>query len=186
MSLLQKSHTKLKEILQSGDYAIDATAGNGHDTLKLAGYVSPNGEVLGIDIQDQAIKSTQALLSQHKMADSVTVVKGNHQDLEKLVPSKWHKKVKAIVFNLGFLPGSDKTVITQAESTLKALKASVKLLAPNGLLSVMLYPGHSGGDNEAEQVRAWARSLDETFKIKFIRGQSRSPKAPELLLVSLV
>ena len=185
MSLIQINHNQLKKHLKPGDYAIDATAGNGHDTLKLAQYVSPGGQILAIDIQDQAIKNTQALLNQHTIQESVTLIKENHQNLESILPQTWHKKVKAIVFNLGYLPGSDKSVITETNSTIKALDSSLNLLSPNGILSVMLYPGHSGGDDETNHVKNWAKSLDHSFKIEFIQAESKSLKAPVLLLIHL-
>jgi hypothetical protein len=63
------------------------------------------------------------------------------------------------MFNLGYLPGSDKNCITKSETTLPALAQSLEILKPGGLLSIMLYPGHAGGDTEASAVIAWSKQV---------------------------
>ena len=68
-----------------------------------------------------------------------------------------HEKIAAITFNLGYLPGSDKSIQTRAESTKEALAASIQLLTPGGCLCVTAYRGHSGGKTEAETVEAFMR-----------------------------
>ena len=68
-----------------------------------------------------------------------------------------HENVAAITFNLGYLPGSDKSIQTRAESTEEALAASIQLLSPGGHLCVTAYRGHSGGTAEAETVEAFMR-----------------------------
>tara|TARA_B100001564_G_C20146407_1_gene448995 strand:- start:158 stop:463 length:306 start_codon:yes stop_codon:yes gene_type:complete len=67
------------------------------------------------------------------------------------------EKIAAITFNLGYLPGSDKSIQTNAESTDVALAASIQLLSPGGYLCVTAYRGHSGGIAEAETVGAFMR-----------------------------
>ena len=147
--------------LRSGDSAIDATCGNGHDTLALAQAIGPNGLVLALDIQTAATESTRALLAENACADVGRVVRGDHASLSALwknhageLPSP-----RVIVFNLGYLPGAGKEVITCAESTLSALGQAADLLANDGLLLCTCYPGHPGGDVETSAVRSWMTSL---------------------------
>lgn len=130
------SHYYISQILSDGDLAVDATVGNGNDTLFLAKLVG-NGHVIGFDIQEAAIKNTQNLLYQYGYYDRVSLYKLGHENMDKVVK----QSVKAIMFNLGYLPKGDHKIITQPETTLKALKKSLILLKKGGILSVVVYPG---------------------------------------------
>ena len=157
MRLTKKVHQILSNHFQEGDQAIDATAGNGYDTLFLAEQVGVSGKVIAIDIQGCAIRTTKEKLESAGLIDRVRLVTEDHaQALSKLIVSS-RERVSAITFNLGYLPGSDKSIRTCAESTEKALTASVKLLSPDGCLCVIVYRGHSGGAAEAETVEAFMR-----------------------------
>ena len=157
MRLTEKVHTILTNHLHEGDLAIDATAGNGYDTLFLAEQVGSSGKVTAIDIQDCAIRSTREKLESAGLIDRVKLVTGDHAaDLRKLMVND-HEKVAVITFNLGYLPGSDKCIQTHAESTEEALAASIQLLSSGGYLCVTAYRGHSGGAVEAETVEAFMR-----------------------------
>jgi len=155
MWLTEKVHHILTNHLKEGDQAIDATAGNGYDTLFLAEQVGPSGKVIAIDIQDCAIRSTREKLESAGLIDRVRLVTDDHAiALGKLIPVD-HENFAAITFNLGYLPGSDKSIQTCAESTEEALAASIQLLTPGGYLCVTAYRGHSGGIAEAETVEAF-------------------------------
>ena len=157
MRLTEKVHTILINHLKEGDQAIDATAGNGFDTLFLAKQVGPCGKVIAIDIQDCAIQSTQEKLDSAGLIDRVRLVSEDHATaLEKLIEAN-REKVAAVTFNLGYLPGSDRSIQTRAESTEAALAASIQLLVPGGCLCVTAYRGHSGGTVEAATVEAFMR-----------------------------
>ena len=125
-------------------------------------YSSPNRsayleKVIAIDIQDRAIKSTREKLDSAGLIDRVRLVADDHATaLRNLIASNVGK-IAAITFNLGYLPGSDKSIQTQVESTEEALAASIQLLSPGGYLSVTAYRGHSGGTAEAETVEALMR-----------------------------
>lgn len=157
MRLTEKVHHILSNHLKEGDRTIDATAGNGYDTLFLAGQVGSSGMVIAIDIQDCAIQSTRERLESAGLIDRVRLETEDHAvALKKLIVVD-HEKVAAITFNLGYLPGSDKSIQTRAESTEEALAASIQLLSPGGCLCVTAYRGHSGGTSEAETVEAFMR-----------------------------
>ena len=145
MRLTEKVHHILTNHLKEGDRAIDATSGNGYDTLFLAGQVGSSGKVIAIDIQDCAIQSTRERLESAGLIDRVRLVSEDHATaLEKLIEAN-REKVAAVTFNLGYLPGSDKSIQTRAESTEQALATSIQLLSPGGYLCVTAYRGHSGG-----------------------------------------
>ena len=161
MRLTEKVHTILTNHLHEGDLAIDATAGNGYDTLFLAEQVGPSGKVIAIDIQDCAIRSTREKLESAGLIDRIRLVTDDHAaPLRKLIVND-HEKVAAITFNLGYLPGSDKSIQTSAESTEEALAASIQLLTIGGYLCVTAYRGHSGGTAEAETVESFMRKSEK-------------------------
>ena len=182
MRLTEKVHHILTNHLQEGDQAIDATAGNGYDTLFLAEQVGPSGKVIAIDIQDCAIQSTRERLESAGLIDRVRLVTKDHAiALKKLILDD-HENVAAITFNLGYLPGSDKSIQTRAESTEEALAASIQLLSPDGYLCVTAYRGHSGGIAEAETVETFMRkSQKEGHTVDYYEPESSN--SPPVLWV---
>ena len=157
MRLTEKVHHILTNHLQEGDRAIDATAGNGYDTLFLAEQVGPCGKVIAIDIQDCAIRSTREKLESAGLIDRVRLMTDDHATALRNLITINVGKIAAITFNLGYLPGSDRSIQTSAESTEEALAASFQLLSPGGYLCVTAYRGHSGGKTEAETVETFMR-----------------------------
>jgi predicted methyltransferase len=154
-------HVLLKQVICKGDCVVDATAGNGHDTVFLAEAVGDEGKVIAIDIQAQAIEATRQRLQEKQLENWVELHQVSHADLGQFVAMD---SAAAIVFNLGYLPGSDRGLVTQSETTLMALAASVVVLKKGGVLAVVCYPDHLGGDDEASQVVAFLRSL-ENFRL---------------------
>jgi 16S rRNA C1402 N4-methylase RsmH len=160
MRLTEKVHHLLTNHLEEGDRAIDATAGNGYDTLFLAEQVGSSGQVIAIDIQANAIEATLQKIATAQFEERVSLQQGDHAIvLEKLTESH-RSNFSAIVFNLGYLPGSDKNVQTEASNTEKALKASLQLIRENGALYVTAYRGHPGGAIEAHMVENWMRAQE--------------------------
>lgn len=154
--ILPFAHDLLRRALQAGDCALDATAGNGHDTLLLAQCVGAHGHVYAFDVQARALAATQARLQQAGLLDRTTLIADSHAHLQQHVAVG----LKAAVFNLGYLPGSDKTVVTQPTSTVSALEQALDLLLPGGVLVVVIYHGHSGGAAEQQAVEQWCTTLD--------------------------
>lgn len=181
ISLPETSHHLISAKLKPGDIAIDATLGNGHDTLFLAQHVGLDGGVYGFDVQAQALKSTKQRLSDAGLLECVTLFQVCHAEMGDYIPTQHHGRIQAIMFNLGYLPGSDKTVITHTESTLAALNIACKLLAPGGVLSILAYPGHAGGDQETSAVQNWLEELNpEHFKCTTHFSNVHKAKAPRL------
>jgi predicted methyltransferase len=142
----------LGQVIRSGDTVIDATAGNGHDTVFLARAVGPGGRVLAFDVQAAAIQSAQARLAEAGLMDPVTLFHESHVNLAERAEAR---PVAAVMFNLGYLPGKDRSRITETAETLAALDAAANVLRPGGMLSVVCYPGHPGGEMEAAAVTDW-------------------------------
>ena len=183
ISLTIQAHQFIQKHLNVGDIAIDSTIGNGHDTLFLVRQVDRRGLVFGFDVQHQAIESTQTRLVADLVFKNSRLFNTSHENLIEFIPTQYHGKVKAIMFNLGYLPGSDKTVITQKDSTLLALNQAIKILAPNGVITIMAYPGHSGGDQETKQIKQWCKQLNtDEFIVKQINS-SEKDSAPVLFTI---
>jgi len=149
------AHELLGGSLQPGAKAIDATAGNGHDTLFLAQAATLSGQVYAFDIQQQALQNTAERLQRAGLSESVTLCHSGHENMLRQVPEDWPGEVSAITFNLGYLPGSDKQTTTVPGPTLQALDQAMQLLRPGGALSILAYRGHAGGRQEAEAVSHW-------------------------------
>lgn len=170
--------------IQKGDWVIDATAGNGRDTLWLARKTGPSGRVFAFDVQEEAIVATRTRLESENCDRQVTLINDSHANLGERIPNE--ALFSAIVFNLGYLPGSDKRIITHSESTLSALGQAIETISANGILSVVLYPGHKGGDDESDEVATWAKTLDSNrYAIEFQRHPTRKDQAPFVLFVTL-
>jgi predicted methyltransferase len=176
-----RAHRELAAVIRPGDLVIDATAGNGHDTVFLAERVGESGRVIAFDIQADAISSTRARLDAAGLGDRVTLIEGSHARIAReAVPGS----TAAVVFNLGYLPGGDHSVITRREETLAATAQSLEVLRPGGLLAMVCYPGHAGGDEESAAVLAWAQGLEDSlYGCEIIRREGTLRPAPFLILV---
>jgi predicted methyltransferase len=153
------AHDWLRGRISPGDLAIDATAGNGCDTLFLARQVGAAGRVYAFDIQPAALAATRHLLAAEDLLDRAVLLPAGHEQMARELPGLTGT-VRAIMFNLGYLPGGDKSVITLPGTTLAGLAAALCMLAPGGLITLVCYPGHPGGAAEADSVLDYCRQLD--------------------------
>lgn len=176
--VLAFARTLWRGCLNAGDHALDATAGNGHDSLYLAELVGDAGRVWAFDIQTAALNATRARLQQHGCLARVRLVADNHRQLADHVPPG----LAVAAFNFGYLPGGDKQITTQADSSVAALHAALGLLRPHGLITAVLYPGHAAGATEADAVLAWARSLPQQRYAVLRYGFENQRNRPPFLL----
>jgi predicted methyltransferase len=186
LSVLSFAGQLAVERIRPGDLAIDATAGNGVDTLLLAKAVGPGGRVHAFDIQEAAlVKTRERLLKELPDGqDRVTLHLSSHDRMKECVPAELHGTAAAIMFNLGYLPGADHAVITKPDTTLPALQAALELLRPEGVLAITVYPGHSGGSEEAEAVENWAGGLpQDAFQSLSYRFLNQVNKPPYVIAV---
>ena len=146
------AHLLVKSRLRHGDHAVDATVGNGHDTLFLAECVGTEGRVDGFDIQKEAIQSARERLTRFS---GVFLHHLGHETMGQVVTTP----IAAAMFNLGYFPSGDKTIITGPATTIPALATALGLLSEKGLLTVVIYPGHPGGMEEALEIENWVKAL---------------------------
>ncbi|WP_455209588.1 class I SAM-dependent methyltransferase [Kaarinaea lacus] len=183
-SLVDTAHHILAEVIQDGDMAIDATVGNGHDVVFLAKAVGRTGRVLGFDIQADAIENTRVRLQRENVHHRVELFMQSHAHLEDCIPDNMARRIKVVMFNLGYLPGGDKSVITRRQSTLHALNTVLPHLVPGGVISIVAYRGHNGGQDESRAVSEWSSRLDKVvYSVQHIHPPATSDKAPLLFIV---
>ncbi|KAF1296690.1 SAM-dependent methyltransferase [Enterococcus sp. JM4C] len=174
---LHYSHTLIKEVLQPGDNAIDATMGNGFDTLFLADLVGKTGKVFSFDVQEQAVKTTQEKLIAAGLDTRAQLYLQGHETLGEVLDPDF--SIKAAIFNLGYLPKSDKSIITLPSTTKKAMTEILLRLVPRGRLILVAYYGHVGGTEELDMVRNYCEALpQEQFSVlnyQFINQKNQPP-----------
>ena len=184
-SHLDMAHSYWQRIVLPGDTVIDATCGNGHDTLALARMaLTPEmGALYGLDIQPKAVEGCRRILQENLPADTLTRVT-LHTGCHSCFPASISPhSVRLIVYNLGYLPGGDKSLTTAAESTIASLEAAKGLLMPGGALSITCYPGHAEGLREEGVVFEWSAKLEpQEWSCCHHRWLNRK-KAPSLLFV---
>ena len=135
----------LESYITEGDSVIDATAGNGHDTLALAKLVGPSGRVYSFDVQKSALESSKTLLEKEGLLERCSWILASHHRMADYLP-KGEKSIAAVVFNLGYLPGGDKKKTTQGATTLPAVRQALDLIRPGGIVSITMYGGHPEGE----------------------------------------
>jgi len=171
------AHHYWELLLQPYDIVIDATCGNGKDTLKLATLV-PKGLVIGLDIQKEAIDKTAKITIDHP---HVHLFEQSHAEFP---PLAYENKIKLIVYNLGYLPGSgNKNLTTFTHSTLISIKNSFNLLDKQGALSITCYPGHLEGQKEEKALLELIPLLSKKeWHVCYHKWVNR-PSSPSLLLI---
>jgi predicted methyltransferase len=179
-NLISLAHSKIKEVVHSGDLCIDATAGNGQDTLILAQSVAPSGKVYAIDIQKCAIMNTCERLKKHGLSNLLQAFHGSHSDIESFLSNDLKAMFTAAMFNLGYLPRGNQEIITQPQTTLSAICKIFEYIKPGGLISVLCYRGHEGGKKETQEVLNLCQKENWTSEV--VEGNN-AEHSPILILI---
>jgi hypothetical protein len=165
--------------LKAGDTACDFTMGNGYDTEFLSKTVGDNGKLWAFDIQQQAVDSTSRRLKDTGCPENYTLICDSHHRAAEYVEGK----IKAGMFNLGWMPGGDHTITTMRATTLPAIETAISLLEHDGIITVAIYPGHEEGDLEGKMVEEYLSTLSKyrycVTKIKIIN----SPTSPYFFII---
>ena len=163
-----------------GDTAVDATMGNGHDTLMLCEAVGPEGRVYAFDVQAQALEETKKRLREQGMDGRAELILTGHEHMAEYVRGP----VRAVMFNLGWLPGGDHGVTTRWETTRRAVESALDLLMPMGVLVACVYPGHEEGEREKRELAGYLSALpNRRFNVLHQRFANAGPGAPECFVV---
>jgi Putative rRNA methylase len=184
-SHLDLAHSYWEDLLQKGDWAIDATCGAGNDTVQLAKLLHHRGGggVVAMDIQEEAIARTQRLVEQSLPLEARLLVHLYHQSHSDFPQVVAEKSVKLIVYNLGYLPGSDKKLTTMTQTTLESVKKAMGLLHLGGALSITCYPGHAEGALEEKALLSMTETLSSAIWNVCYHSFPNRLRAPTLLLI---
>lgn len=173
-NVLEVARRLISERIHEGETVIDGTMGNGNDTLFLAKLVGESGHVIAYDIQPLAMEKTRERLEREGVAGRVEMRLASHDEIAQLDVS-----AGAIMFNLGYLPGGDKEISTQAASTIRAIESGLRVLRPGGIMTVMIYWGHAAGEIEKEAVESYCHTISQleylVLKYQYVNQQNQAP-----------
>ena len=172
---LEMAHDFLAKVITQEDIVVDATMGNGHDTLFLAKLAK---QVYAFDIQEQALEKTSQRLQEAGLTNAELILQG-HETVDQFVT-----EVKAAIFNLGYLPSADKSIITQPQTTLEALEKLCQMLIKGGRIAIMIYYGHEGGDIERDAVLDFVSQLpQQEYTATIYRTLNQINNPPFLVMI---
>lgn len=155
MQMVDRVHQIIESYVKDGDCVVDATVGNGWDTLKLCELVGDEGKVYGFDIQKEAIEKTKLRLEEAGIANRAELLCCSHGDADKWI----QEPIKAFMMNLGYLPGGHKEIVTCKNSTIKAIETLTERLSSGGVGTILVYYGHEGGLKEKQAVEELMNSM---------------------------
>ena len=164
----------LAKTIKPGELVVDATAGNGNDTLFLAEHVGKNGHVYAFDIQQAALESTAERLGE--LTSRVSLIWDSHDNVKQYI----NKPISGAVFNLGYLPhGNDLSIVTKPETTIKAVHTLLGMLRKGGTIAIAVYDGHAGGAKERDALLAYVKGLHQAdvhvAKYEILNQQNNPP-----------
>jgi predicted methyltransferase len=177
--ILSYAKLLLEKAVNPGDVVVDATLGNGHDTVFLANLVGSTGKVYGFDVQELALTAAKERLNNQGLLDRVTLFHAGHEKAAELIPVEHHRNITGAIFNLGYLPGSDKSIVTKPGTTIAAVQQLHKMLAPEGIIVLVIYHGHEEGAFERDALLDYCRQMDQksahVLQYQFINQQNNPP-----------
>ncbi|NIP31581.1 MAG: methyltransferase domain-containing protein [Candidatus Dadabacteria bacterium] len=180
MSLTDQPKAIISKKFNSIKYGIDATCGNGNDTLFLAKLCSKDGIIYSFDIQEKALSNAHNLIKKHNLSSKVQFIRSGHEYMNEFVTDK----VDIIMFNLGYLPSFNRKIYTLSGTTITALNSSCRLLKNNGMISIICYPGHESGKKETKEVKKWIKSINKNiFTVTEYLSENSDSSTPILYIL---
>jgi predicted methyltransferase len=174
--ILPFARSLFKKAIEPGDHVVDATVGNGHDTVFLAELVGETGHVYGFDIQAEAIMNTRNKLQDKHLQERVTLFQKGHEHVGECVSST---SLSGAIFNLGYLPGGDKNIVTTPKTTISSIQQIMSLLKPEGIIVLVIYHGHPEGPEERDQLLQYVATIDQkdahVLQYQFLNQQNHPP-----------
>ncbi|KMK77783.1 class I SAM-dependent methyltransferase [Alkalihalobacillus pseudalcaliphilus] len=159
--ILPFARTLLTQTLEPGNIALDCTAGKGNDTVTLAQLVGEAGHVYSFDIQEEAIVMTEQKLKSLDLQERVTLYVNGHQNFDACLPEEHLHQIKGAIFNLGYLPGGDKSIVTKPDSTIEAINKLLHVMPKEGLIVLVIYHGHEQGQIERDHLLDYFKTIDQ-------------------------
>ena len=180
-NVLNLVKTAIEPALKNARIVVDATAGNGHDTLFLAERTTAEAKIYAFDIQETALNHTRAITADY--AERINYVLASHDKIAELVSGA----IDVAIFNLGYLPGEEHCVTTKVESTMAAVRQVLDKLSCNGVCVVVAYPGHEAGAQEATGLEKFFAELPKkNYTVGCYRLLNHARTAPYAYVVEKV
>ena len=162
--------------------SLDLTMGNGNDTLYLLKKTGKKGKVYSFDIQKEAVENTKKLLKENGIKSDF-LINSSHENVLRYV----EEKVDFAVYNLGYLPGGNKSIVTKSSSTVKSLKDVLSILNIGGVVCVCSYVGHNGGMEEYEDILSFVSGLDKhEFNVMKFEHLNRKASSPKMIIIEKI
>ena len=182
------------DYISPGDTVVDCTMGNGYDTLSLAEAagctLTPGhaGAVYAFDIQQEALDATKNYLAENGIPDpeqaNIHLILDSHTEIDRHLAGVT-EEISAFVFNLGFMPGRNKTVMTTKKTSLPAIKKAINLVRTGGIVSIMAYSGHREGEEECAAIYEFLKTLpSKKYHVAYVHMINQKKTAPSLFLVT--
>ncbi|MBO4688575.1 MAG: class I SAM-dependent methyltransferase [Clostridiales bacterium] len=172
----------IREHVKEGDLCIDATAGRGNDTAMLCELVGETGHVIAFDIQEDAVRSTEALLREKHLDARAEVHQVSHSEMGQYAEEG---TVSCITFNFGWLPKGDHNIFTKKETSIPAIEAGLPLLKEDGIMTLILYYGRETGFEEKDALLSFLPTIDSSrytvVEMPFV-NRSNCPPIPIVIL----
>ena len=158
-SILNRVNLICNKLIKKDDIVVDATCGNGNDTLMLSKL---SKKVFAFDIQKDAIENTKKLLDENAV-ENVELINDSHELIDKYL-KEYTNKISLVLFNLGYLPKGNKNIMTNYKSTIQAIKKCINLLNKKGQILVTCYP-HEEGKKESNKIIRYLIDNEINYKI---------------------
>lgn len=170
------SHELVARHVRPGDTVVDATAGNGNDTLFLANLVGESGQVYAFDIQACALQQTASRLKRAGVSERVRLIHDGHENMRRHVPPG----VRAVMFNFGYLPGGDHSLYTRPQTSIAAVEAAMEWITDDGIVMLAIYSGGDTGFAERDALLAYLRQVDNHSYSVLLHDFINYPNCPPL------
>ena len=180
---LIQSHEYARSIINEGDTVVDATMGNGNDTVFLSELIGKTGKVYAFDIQEEALKNTAYRLSQKNLSERCVLIFDSHDKMAEYIRTP----VKLVMFNLGYLPGGDHSIATTGETTMRAVYTALKSLVIHGLIILVIYHGGDSGFDERNYLLQELHKIDsDSFTVMMTSYLNLSNNPPILVCIERI
>jgi len=183
LQITEWCHRFIREQVQPGDICIDATAGNGNDTLLLHELVGEDGYVFAFDIQEEAIIRTAQLVDDAGVPGEAEYFVCGHEQMKQRIPEEVHGQICCVMFNFGYLPGGSHDLSTTLDTSLEGIKQGLELLQVDGLMSLLIYSGGDTGFDEKEGILQYVKNLNSKQYLVITNEYANRPNHPPMLVL---
>lgn len=170
-SMVAISHDFLKPALHKQARAIDATLGQGQDTLFF--LKARAARIAAFEVQADVAARTMERIGSSKVQVYLT----GHEHMQESLPSDWVENTDAILFNFGYCPHENPQIQTRPKTSLEAVQQALTMLKVKGRMALVFYP-HEDWEEESALIEDFLMTLDpHVFAIQKVI-QLNAKKAP--------